>query len=379
MGERFAVAGRCAMSASGRVPTVSVVMPVYNEAAFVDAAVQSVLRQTLSDLELVIVDNGSTDHSPEILRRIRDPRVRVIRNPRNLGSAAAGNQAVRESRAALIARMDADDIALPHRLEKQLAAFAVQPKLALVGAQVHHFEASGPLLRSVAPRAVTRRGIAWQSLFSSPFIHSTVMFTRESFETAGGYDERMQRSADFALFSRIQAKYQVANLPDVLVRFRHAPRAPLLDLAYDRLVRNVIEQNARHALQPESADGHLRQLISEWPDFSLMLRGVHTSSSTLERDRLFEFISAFRDRFRDLYDDPAADRDISRDAKFVLCNHAWEAVRRRRPSATRLARDGFGRAPLFASRFIVRLIVDGVIRRLRRRSGAIPGLRFGWE
>lgn len=354
------------MSASGRVPTVSVVMPVYNEAAFVEAAIQSVLRQTVSDLELVIVDNGSTDQSPEILGRISDPRVRVFRNPHNLGSAAAGNRAVRESRAALIARMDADDIALPHRLEKQLAAFKAQPKLALLGGQVHHFETAGPLLGRIAPRAVTRRGIAWQSLFSSPFVHSTVMFTRESFEAVGGYDERMQRSSDFALFSRIQAKYHVANLPDVLGRFRHAQRAVLLDSAYDGLVRDVIEHNARHLLEPESADPQLRQLIAEWPDFCLMLRGAQLPGLRLEQARLSEFISAFRTRFRALYDDPAADREIAVDAKFVLCSHAWEAVWRRRPSAVRLARESFVHAPLFASQFVVRQLAHGAFRRLLR-------------
>ena len=230
-------------------------MPVYNEAPFVEAAIESVLRQTVSDFELVILDNGSTDESPEILRRISDPRVRVFRNARNLGSAAANNRVVRESRASFIARLDADDIALPDPLEKQLAAFESQPALALLGGQVHHFGGgSGPLLRCFAPRAVTRRGIAWQALFSSPFFHSTVMFTRQAFEAAGGYDERMQRSSDFALFSRIQASSQAANLPDVLAQFRHLPRAPLLDADYDRLVRNVIEGNAQYALQTESTE-----------------------------------------------------------------------------------------------------------------------------
>lgn len=346
------------------MPAVSVVMPVYNEAAFVGDAIQSVLRQTVRDLELVIVDNGSTDRSPEILRGISDPRVRVLRNPHNLGSAAAGNRAVRESRAALIARMDADDIALPQRLEKQLAAFTAQPTLALLGAQVRHFQTRGPLFGRFAPRAVTRRGIAWQSLFGSPFVHSTTMFTRESFESAGGYDERMQRSSDFALFSRIQANSHAANLPDVLVRFRHAPRALLLDSAYDALVRNVIEQNVRHALAPEAADAHLQELIAEWPDFCLMLRGAQVPDLRLERARLPEFLSAFRTRFRNLGDDRAGDREIAADAKFVLCSHAWEAVRRRRPSALRLARKSFVHAPLFASWFLVRQLADGVVRRL---------------
>ena len=346
------------------MPTVSVVMPVYNEAPFVEAAIESVLRQTVTDLELVIVDNGSTDESPEILRRIRDPRVRVFRNPRNLGSAAASNRLVRESRAPLIARMDADDIALPDRLEKQLAAFAAQPTLALLGGQAHHFGGFGPLLRRFAPRAVTRRGIAWQALFSSPFIHSTAMFTRESFEAAGGYDERMQRSSDFALFSRIQANGHAANLPDVLVRFRRAPRPLLSDSEYHRLVRNVIEQNARHALAPDSADPQLKQWIAEWPDVAVMLRGAEISNDLA---RLPEFLSAFQARFRELHDDPAADREIARDAAFVLCSEAWQAVYLRRPNALRLVRASFAHAPLLACELFAREIADSAVRRLWRR------------
>jgi hypothetical protein len=224
-----------------------------------------------------------------------------------------------------------------------------------------------PLFRRIAPRAVTPHGIAWQSLFGSPFIHSTVMFTRASFETAGGYDERLQRSSDFALFSRIQTDHHVANLPDVLVRFRHAPWEVLQDSEYDRLVRSVIEHNARHFLDAATADPRLRQLIDEWPDFCLMLRGAETPGSPLERARLSEFVSAFLARFRELDDDPAADREIALDAKFVLCSRAWEAVRDRRPSASRLARESFGHAPFFASEFFVRQLADVAIRRVLRR------------
>lgn len=360
------------MSSDTRIPTVSVVMPVFNEAEYVEAAIESVLRQTMSDLELVIVDNGSTDASPEILRRVRDPRVRLFRNPTNLGSAAAGNRAVRESRARLIARMDADDIALPQRLEKQVAAFAAQPQLALLGTQSRHFDARGPLLRSVAPRAITQRGIAWQSLFGSPFIHSSVMFTRESFESAGGYDERMQRSSDFALFSAIQAKHPVANLPDMLVCLRHAPRAPLANTAYDELVRSVIEQNTRHALQPQSADADLEQLIGEWPDFCAMLRGAVMPRLQTDRSRLTEFLTAFRERFRALGNDPAGDREIALDAKFVLCFYAWEAVTGRRRSAMRLVRDSFLHAPFFAFQFLGRQLADGAFRRLPRIATSRP-------
>lgn len=349
------------------MPTVSVVMPVYNEAAYVKAAIDSVLQQTRTDLELVIVDNGSTDTTPEILRQISDPRVRLFRNERNLGSAVAGNQAVRKSRAALIARMDADDIALPHRLAAQVAAFSARPELALLGGQVCHVDQSGRrLLRKFAPRALTPVGIAWQALFGSPFIHSTTMFTRESFEAAGGYDERMQRSSDFALFSRIQATGCVANLPDVLIRLRHIERPVLQDVTYDRLVRAVIAENARRYLGFQSADDYLARLIAAWPDFCLWLRGAETPDVESEHAALSEFISVFRHRFRELHPDPAGDREIALDVKFVRGVAAWYALSRRRAGALRLARDSFIRAPLFAVEHLARQLADRRIARLLR-------------
>lgn len=369
MYNRLPLDGRDGMSmmASGSIPTVSVVMPVYNEAAYAKAAIESVLRQTLTDLELVLVDNGSTDATPEILRQISDPRVRLFRNERNLGSAVAGNQAVRNSKAALIARMDADDIALPHRLAVQVAAFAARPELALLGGQVCHVDQSGrTLLRRFAPRAVTPVGIAWQSLFGSPFIHSTTMFRRESFEAAGGYDERMQRSADFALFSRIQATGCVANLPDVLTRLRHLERPVLHDDTYDRLVRAVIAENARRYLGIQSADEDLALLITAWPEYCLWLRGAQMPNVESAHTALSGFISAFRDRFRELHPDPAGDREIALDVKFVRCVAAWDAISRRREGALRLARDSFIRAPLFAAGFFARRLADRRIARLLR-------------
>jgi glycosyltransferase involved in cell wall biosynthesis len=352
-------------SAGRTTPSVSVVMPVYNEAEYVEQAIQSILRQTHTDFELVIIDNGSSDASPDILGRIRDPRVRVFRNPHNLGSAAASNRAVRESRAELIARMDADDIALPHRLERQLAAFAASPDLALVGGQVRHFEGRRPLLRCFAPRARTAGGIAWQSMFASPFFHSTVMFTRASFDAAGGYDERMQRSSDFALFSKIQMQHAVANLPDVLVGFRHLPRKLLHDAEYDSLVRSVIDRNTEHVLAIHSSDDRLRRLAKEWPEFALMLRGARTALPASERGRLPEFLSAFRTRLRELDHEQVALREIAADCDFLLCSQAWDAIRMRIPAAATLARHALVAAPMCAARFVTGQLTDAAWRRLQ--------------
>lgn len=352
------------------MPAVSVVMPVYNEARFLGAAVQSILEQTFSDFELVIVDNGSTDDSALLLSRLDDPRIRVFRNERNLGSASAGNRAVRESTAPLIARMDADDTASPRRLEKQAAAFAAHSSLGLLGGQADHFQDRVPLLRPFARRALTPVGIAWQSLFESPCIHSTLMFRRECFETSGGYDERFLRSSDFALISSIRERYPVANLPDVLVRFRHDDRTPLRDSSYNTLVRDLIGRNARSLLEPESGGARLRELVADWPDFALMLRGALPTASSRAHEELPEFLLTFTARVRELHHrSPAALREVEDDARFKLCSYAWEAMRRQRPSAARLVRASVAYAPLLSSIFAVRQVADAATRRTVRLLG----------
>jgi glycosyltransferase involved in cell wall biosynthesis len=358
------------------MPAVSVVMPVYNEARFVGVAIQSILEQTFSDFELVVVDNGSSDDSALVLSRLTDSRIRVFRNEKNLGSAAASNRAVRESTAPLIARMDADDIAFPRRLEKQVEAFNARPTLGLLGGQVDHFQDGVSLRGRFAPRALTPVGIAWQSLFESPCIHSTLMFRRECFDTSGGYDERFQRSSDFALISSIRQRYPVANLPDVLVRFRHGDRTPLRDSSYNMLVRDLIGRNARSLLEPESAGARLQALVSAWPDFALMLRNAVPPESPRAHEQLPEFLLAFAARVRELHRIPAAVREVENDARFKLCSYAWEAVRSRRPSAPQLVRASVVSAPLFSSIFAVRQVADAVARRavrsLRRSRVAAP-------
>jgi hypothetical protein len=363
------------MSAGAPTPVVSVVMPVYDEAAFVGAAIESVLRQSVSELELVVVDNGSRDATPEILRRYDDPRLRVFRLPRNLGSAAAGNRAVREARAPLIARLDADDVALPHRLATQLAEFARRPELALLGAQSRPIDVHGrPLLRRVAPKPVTPAGMAWQSMFNSPFIHSTTMFRREAFERAGGYDERLPRSSDFALFSRLQQRAVVANLPQALVLERMFPRPYLSDPDYLAQVRRIVAGNARHALQPESAGPALAALIEQWPELCLQLRGAATPRSGPSLARLPRSLTAFRARLHALHADPAAAREIERDLRFIRCRAVLLALRRRRPEAAGLLAHACRHAPWFTAAFFAGRLADFALGRGRNPfSPRVPG------
>jgi glycosyltransferase involved in cell wall biosynthesis len=198
-------------------PRVSVVLPVRDGARFVDAAVASVLGQSYGGFELVVVDDGSTDRTPELLEAIRDERLRVFRQePAGLVPALARGLA--ESRGALIARMDADDVSLPRRIERQLSAFD-DDRVGLVGCGVQAIDEGGrPLgtwLLPAADSALRRR-----LLLRNPFAHGSVMFRREAVERAGGYRTDYGANEDYDLWRRLAHDWRLAAVPDVLYRYR---------------------------------------------------------------------------------------------------------------------------------------------------------------
>src|SRR5436305_6637069 len=117
------------------MPDVTVLMPVYNGEQYLGAAIEGILCQTHDNFELLIVDDGSTDRSVEIVMSYRDPRVRLVSMHTNVGLSAALNEGVKLARAPFVARQDADDVSEPHRLEVQLRVMTKQPDLALLGSQ----------------------------------------------------------------------------------------------------------------------------------------------------------------------------------------------------------------------------------------------------
>jgi glycosyltransferase involved in cell wall biosynthesis len=207
-----------------RDPAVSVLVAVHNGARYLRPALESVLRQTVTDLELVVVDDGSTDDTPAVLAGFDDPRVRVVRGEPRRGLAGALNLGLDEVRGRRVARMDADDFAFPHWLERVLARLDSEPPVVLVGAGVLELEPGGRLGAVHVPEAgpaVTR----WHSLFSaSPFFHNTVVFEREHFARSGlRYDESFGESEDYELWTRVLAGAEADVVEEALVVYRMHP------------------------------------------------------------------------------------------------------------------------------------------------------------
>jgi glycosyltransferase involved in cell wall biosynthesis len=201
---------------------VSVIIPVFNQAAFVRQAIDSALRQTLAPCEVIVVNDGSTDETAAVLDQYKDdPRVRVITQS-NQGVATARNEGAAAATGSLLAFLDADDEWLPQKLELQSARFADEPGLGLVHCGVVEIDAAGTPLRE---RIDGRSGQVARDLliFKGPVIlggGSGAMFPAEVFRAVGGFDRRLSTSADWDLFYRVAAAYPVRFVPEVLVKYR---------------------------------------------------------------------------------------------------------------------------------------------------------------
>lgn len=203
-------------------PRVSVLLPVYNGAEFLNGALASLRRQTFDNYEIIAIDDGSTDASGEMLKVAAqaDPRIRVITNDTNIGLAASLNKAIGAARGELFARLDADDEAAPERLAKQVAEFDLNPSLILLGSNVNVIDAAGKRLwLSNYPR--DDAFIRCTCLLENPFAHPTVMLRAEPVRRQRLlYDESFETAQDWEFWTRLLAFGRGKNMPEPLVRRR---------------------------------------------------------------------------------------------------------------------------------------------------------------
>jgi glycosyltransferase involved in cell wall biosynthesis len=198
-------------------PKTSVVMPVHNAGRFLEPAISSIVSQTFSDLEFVIVDDSSNDGSVDISREwaSRDSRIRVFENRQHLGHSATSNLAVSLARAEYVARMDADDVAHPERLAREWKVISQSTDIVLVGTLADGIDAEG---RPVRPR--DRYRIIRRSYFA-PFPHGSILFRKDAFNAVSGYTGSAMRVGDQDLYHRMAKQGRIVILPDVLYHYRY--------------------------------------------------------------------------------------------------------------------------------------------------------------
>lgn len=203
-----------------KAPALTVLMTVFNAGRFLDPAIRSIAGQSFRDWEFLIVDDASTDGSREVAESWarRDPRIRVIPNSANKGQTPCLNQGLREARGEWVARQDADDLSLPERFAKQMAAAG---GLALLGTNGWIIDADDRIT-GLLDAPVTAESISWTAPFLNPFMHTAVLArTTVIRDELGGYDESFRIAQDYDLWTRLMARHPSANLPDRLVGYRH--------------------------------------------------------------------------------------------------------------------------------------------------------------
>ena len=236
-------------------PKVSVIMPVYNGDGFLAEAIASILGQTYTDFELIIIDDGSTDGTADIIRKYaeRDERIVPVMLDKNVGNASARNRGIERAKGEYIAAMDSDDISLPDRLRRQVDYLDANPHIGCLGANMHSLSQELKYTwTSNVPNAHCQ--IAWGTIMGGGMVGPLAMMRRAPLSAVGGYEEGRRMDDDLELWSRLIEKTRFANLPDILLLYRRHAKAI-----------GIVNKDARLT---NSGLIRRRLLESVWPDIS---------------------------------------------------------------------------------------------------------------
>jgi glycosyltransferase involved in cell wall biosynthesis len=222
-------------------------MAVYNGDRYLREAVNSILSQTFKDFEFIIIDDGSTDRSPELLASYAraDKRVKLISRP-NTGLTKSLNEGLHLARGEFVARMDGDDVSLPERFERQVDYLREHPEVDLVGSRVEFIDPDGNPINLKPGLMMTHEEIDTALLRKGwPVVHPAVMMRRQAVLAIGGYSEAYPTNQDHDLFLRLAEHGKLANLPDVLLQYRQHFQS--ITLAKSKQQGDMIEAILREA------------------------------------------------------------------------------------------------------------------------------------
>lgn len=238
-------------------PRVSVIMPVFNNRAHVGAAIRSVLAQSLRDFELIVVDDASSDGSPEVVAQFADDRIRLFRHSKNEGVGAARNHGLDVAHGEFVAPLDADDLFAPNRLREQVDVMERRPRLGLCGSWVRVFGGGFPFLMTVPSGAGVVRA---SMLLTNPFVHSSVLLRRSVLLEHGlRYPAGQPAAIDYDLWLQCARVTEIDNIPRPLAYYRRNPAGITSrhgNYANQRLLAGVGRELAR--LLPDVDDAALR-------------------------------------------------------------------------------------------------------------------------
>ena len=233
-------------------PRVAVILPVYNAEKYIADAIRSVLGQTFTDLHLIVIDDGSTDRSGAIIDGFSDPRLRLIRLAANRGLVTALNTGIAQSASEFIARMDADDVSLPRRFDRQVAFLDSHPDVMMCGTWTRQFGFETGVRRPpVEPPHVRAR-----LFFGFAISHPSIMMRRAFLDHHDlRYREECRHVEDYDLFLRAAAIGDLANLPEVLLQtHRHGDQVSVVHVQKQRRIETRLKAEQLRRLLPDATD-----------------------------------------------------------------------------------------------------------------------------
>jgi glycosyltransferase involved in cell wall biosynthesis len=206
------------------MPLVTVLMPVYNGEKYLVESIDSILNQSFKDFEFLIINDGSTDKSEEIIRSYQDPRIRIINNEENMKLIASLNIGFKLATGKYIARMDSDDISMPLRLEKQVEFMENNQDISVCGSWALFYSDSNILRRGVFRMPSNPEQIRYSLLFRCCLIHPTIMLRKEDFINNGlFYDSEYECAEDFDLWNRAAKTLKFYNIEEIHLKYRLSP------------------------------------------------------------------------------------------------------------------------------------------------------------
>lgn len=266
-------------------------MSVYNGELYLREAIDSILNQTFNDFEFLIIDDASTDSTPEILCSYHDPRIRIIRNTENLGLTKSLNKGLKLAKGEYIARMDADDISLPERFDKQVDFLDSHPDIALVGTAKQIIDQEGNTIGTFFSLLQPQYR---DFLKANRITHGSIMVRQKILEKYSGYNELFKKSQDYALWLQMSKEYRLHNIHDVLYKQRihqkSVSKTGEESIFFHILAIRIAESSISKELIEEIQKAGIRCLSkyftrSEWVYYHNSLAGYYRFHGNLEGAR----------------------------------------------------------------------------------------------
>lgn len=239
----------------------SVVMPVYNGERFLREAIESILNQRYTDFEFFIINDGSTDRTKEIVLSYSDSRIRYLENTKNFGIVFSINRGLEAATGKYIARMDADDISLPERLEKQVSYMECHPSVGLLGTGIIVFGEN--TVEHKGSNSLTNGRILVDMIFDSPFCHPSVVLRKSVLDKHNfRFDEMCEKAEDYDLWEQMSHVCEMANLSEPLLKYRkHGNQVTQTCTGRQAESVRIIKKRMYHELLPELTQEDMNVLI----------------------------------------------------------------------------------------------------------------------